>query len=274
MTSRSKSLHTKSMLLAAVCALAVLGTPGMGANAHLGKKTISDATRAVDTLAVQNVMGRHAFYHGAGKNCDELKAIWATKSGDDTFSNPHGSWVGMKNIYNSYCLANTENQKKALEALRAKYPEIKDSPESYGVGDFLIHTLTTPIIEIAGDGKSAKGMWYSPGVMVGAKPDGTAGGIWFFEKYGVDFVKEDGQWKIWHIQMFYDFTGPLEHGLADVPIQRDMSKVEAGEKQFEDPLMKQQKLNPHGYKDWSPTTVPVMIRTPEPYYTFGDTFSY
>jgi hypothetical protein len=239
------------------------------------KPTISDATRAVDNQAVANVMGRHAFYHGAGKNCDELTAIWAKKAPTpNTFTNPAGAWTG-EHIQSSYCEMNTVNQKKDLDALRKIYPEIPDSPSSYAAGQFLMHTLTTPIIEVAGDGKTAKGMWYSPGIFVGATngSDGKAGGIYFYEKYGVDFIKEADGWKIWHIQMFYDLTGPLEHGVADVPI-KGKSMKEAGEMAAQDPRMKQDKANPKPYKDWSPTTIPVMTPTPAPYYTFSETFSY
>ena len=164
------------------------------------------------------MMSRHEYYHGAGKQCEEMDAIWVKKTPGATFSNPHGSWVGIDNIRGAYCEANRTTQQKSMEALAKKYPEIKVSPESLGVGEWRIHTLTTPILEVAGDGKTAKAMWYSPGTSVQADPTGKASGSWFFEKYGADFAKEDGQWKLWHVQMYYDLTGPLEHGMSDIPL--------------------------------------------------------
>ena len=239
------------------------------------RKGISDAERAVASFAVANVMGRHAFYHGAGKNCEELENIWAKHPPTpNTFTNPAGAWTG-EHIQSSYCEMNLVNEKKDLEELRKKYPDIPDTAASLGAGDFLFHTLTTPIIEVAGDGKTAKGMWYSPGIFIGATKgtDGKSGGIYFYEKYGVDFIKEGDQWKIWHIQMFYDYTGPLEHGVADVPVGGAGIK-EAGETKAVDPRMKQDKANPNPYPGWSPTRIPIMIATPAPYYTFSDTFTY
>jgi len=236
---------------------------------------ISDATRAVAIQAVANVMGRHAYYHGTGKNCDELDAIWAKHPPTpNTFTNPAGAWTG-EHIRSSYCEMNLVNQKKDLDALRKIYPEVPDTTASYGAGMFLIHTLTTPIIEIAGDGKTAKGMWYSPGIMIGPinGTDGGPGGIYFYEKYGVDFIKEEDGWKIWHIQMFYDYTGPLDHGVATIPVKEKVKK-EAGETESVDPRMKQDKANPNPYQEWSPTRIPVMTPTPAPYYTFSETFSY
>ena len=243
--------------------------------AETKRATISDATRAVAIQDVANIMGRHAYYHGSGKNCDELDAIWAKHPPTvNTFTNPMGSWTGT-HIQSSYCEMNTVNQKKDLDALRKIYPEIPDSPASYAAGQFLIHTLTTPIIEIAGDGKTAKGMWYSPGIFIGATngTDGKAGGIYFYEKYGVDFIKEDGQWKIWHIQMYYDYTGPMEKGVAEIPTNGKSMK-EAGEMEAQDPRMKQDKANPHPYESWGPKRIPVMVPTPAPYYTFSETFAY
>jgi hypothetical protein len=49
------------------------------------------------------------------------------------------------------------------------------------------HCLTSPVIQVAKDGKTAKAIWFSPGV---------EGNQWAYGKYAIDFVKEDGQWKI------------------------------------------------------------------------------
>src|SRR5450631_1975251 len=64
---------------------------------------IAKAERALDMLEVQNVMSKHAYYHGAGKNCDEFDALWVKKTPEPAFSNPRGSWVGMNRIRASYC---------------------------------------------------------------------------------------------------------------------------------------------------------------------------
>ncbi len=72
-----------------------------------------------------------------------------------------------------------------------------------GVGQLLLHVTTTAIIEVAADGKTAKGFWYSPGMI--AESGQTGNTIW--EAYGVDFVKEGDEWKMWHLHMFTDFMG-------------------------------------------------------------------
>ena len=72
-----------------------------------------------------------------------------------------------------------------------------------GVGQLLLHVTTTAIIEVADDGQTAKCFWYSPGMI--AESGQTGNTIW--EAYGVDFVKENGEWKMWHLHMFTDFMG-------------------------------------------------------------------
>ena len=82
----------------------------------------------------------------------------------------------------------------------------------------------------------------------------------------MDFVKEDGKWKIWHIQMCYDNTPP---GWG---AERRPPEGEEGQMGFD---LQMSRENPDPYKPWGPTTVPkIQPPFPEPYYTFDETFSY
>ena len=59
------------------------------------------------------------------------------------------------------------------------------------------------MIELADDLQTAKGMWYSQG----SKADVTESGpvsYWTFGVFCVDFVPENGAWKIWHLQYLED----------------------------------------------------------------------
>lgn len=35
-------------------------------------------------------------------------------------------------------------------------------------------------------------------------------GSWLWVRYGVDFIKEAGEWKIWHLQVFPFFKTPFD----------------------------------------------------------------
>jgi hypothetical protein len=192
--------------------------------------------RALDITEVQNVMSRHAYYHGVGYHLQELKGIWVREDGPyaatASFGQNHGYWVG--------------------------------------IGSIIMHTLTTPIIEVAGDGKTAKGMWYSPGQVTEIGPDGKPMAMWMWEKYGADFVKEDGKWKLWHIHVYTDFAVPPGKSWIDPSTGSDFSSGDTVER----PSEMKPDIAKVTYKEWSPTTVPQLTPMPEPYYTFSETFSY
>jgi hypothetical protein len=57
--------------------------------------------------------------------------------------------------------------------------------------------LTTPIIQVAKDCRTARAVWTSPGI---------AASGWAYMKYGCDFKLVDGIWKIWHLHVYGLFT--------------------------------------------------------------------
>jgi hypothetical protein len=74
--------------------------------------------------------------------------------------------------------------------------------------------LTTPVIQVAGDEKTDKGIWISFGHISGPM-GGQMSAMWAYEKYGMDFVKEDGECKIWHLHTFVDFYCPVDSVWTD-----------------------------------------------------------
>jgi hypothetical protein len=230
--------------------------------------------RALDIAEVQNAMSRHAYYHGVGYHLQELKDIWVQEDGlyaaTASFGQNHGYWVGMKRIKQYYGGLNEKNRKRNLELVSRLHPEVENTKENEGVGSLIMHTLTTTIIEVAGDGKTAKGMWYSPGQVTEVGEDGKPVAMWMWEKYGADFVKQDGEWKLWHIHMYTDFAVPPGKSWIDPAAKSDFS--------FGDTVERPPEMEPDiervTYKEWSPTTIPQLTPMPEPYYTFGETFSY
>lgn len=97
-------------------------------------------------------------------------------------------------------------------------------------GKLILHYTTTPMIEVASDGETAKGLWVMSGVESGltdpeqaqlAPPymyepelvDGKR--VWqhtVWAKYGLDFLKQDGRWKIWHFHCFEVCRSPFSMG--------------------------------------------------------------
>jgi hypothetical protein len=256
---RRQVLKTKFRCLPILIACMSVALAAFGASAQgVGKKNrpeISAGERALAMLEVQNTMSKHGFYHQVGQNCEELPDLWVKEDGPYAktvkWTNTSGGVAeGMALIKQNYCTGHLESQKQALAELSKKNPAIKNIPENIGTGgEYVMHTQETPVIEVAGDGKTAKGMWYSIGLAVRATvaADGktTIGTTWVWQKYAVDFVKEDGKWKMWHFLAIMD-QAPLESG-SGIPATYV----------------------------WNPTVAPkINPRFPEPYYTFSETFSY
>ena len=112
-------------------------------------------------------------------------------------------------------------------------------------GRLNMHLVTTEVLEVAEDGQTARGVWLSPGIETdpghpamdaselnendvkmwkskfGPDYDPTVAeppsGEWAWSKYGFDFVKEDGEWKIWRMVIYPLFKAPYDTCWCDVP---------------------------------------------------------
>ena len=90
--------------------------------------------------------------------------------------------------------------------LRRKFPDAligKTEDEIFGIGTFRVLPVSCPLIEIAEDGNTAKGLWYCQGAHCEVTGGGPTSG-WTWGYYAADFVREDDGWKIWHLQYTND----------------------------------------------------------------------
>ena len=84
-------------------------------------------------------------------------------------------------------------------------PKLSQKP-----GIMIYHYVDTPVVEIAGDHKTAKITCLAPGLDAAAK---ALVQNWIYGKYYVDMVKEaDGSWKLWHVQWFRTFECAMTAG--------------------------------------------------------------
>jgi hypothetical protein len=64
-------------------------------------------------------------------------------------------------------------------------------------GIFPLHCTATPIVEVAKDGETARGLWLMIGADTVKEPNGKVQAYWAAGGFAMDFIKEDGEWKIW-----------------------------------------------------------------------------
>lgn len=173
----------------------------------------SMARKALDQQEIQNIMSWHVMYHCYGLHREEMETIWVQEPENQataSFGQNQGFYVGYDSIWEAYVeghdISWLTSAKQYCENNDIDISSMTDEEiiEKYGgVGQLLLHVTTTAIIEVAEDGQTAKCFWYSPGMI--AESGSNANTIW--EAYGVDFVKENGVWKMWHLHMFTDFMG-------------------------------------------------------------------
>ena len=184
------------------------------ANSDVNIETVYKmAQKALDQQAIQNVMSRHVMYHCYGLHQEEMEQIWVQEPENQataSFGQNQGFYVGYEAIWDAYVDGHSEDWLKTAKSYLDKqgidYSAMSDDEilaEYGGVGQLLLHVTTTAIIEVAEDGMTAKCFWYSPGMICETGQSGNT--IW--EAYGVDFVKEGDEWKMWHLHMFTDFMG-------------------------------------------------------------------
>lgn len=89
-----------------------------------------------------------------------------------------------------------------------------------GEGCFIEHELTTPVVEVAEDDQSAKAMFISEGVLA-IDPEGwmesheVAKSMWQIGPWYMEFIRENGEWKIWHLTIFDEIETPYEQSWSE-----------------------------------------------------------
>jgi len=148
---------------------------------------------------INNLMGKYEHYLNNGM-FDEIVDLFAQKTPGVTAEIADGGvWEGIEGV------------KRLFPGLHRQVLEGRS-------GNLTEHDACCPVIEIAKDLKTAKGLWFSPGVLTRREATGELRAVWIWVKYGCDMVKEDGHWKFWHFHVYITFRTPFDEGWADRPI--------------------------------------------------------
>jgi len=149
----------------------------------------------------ENLMDKYQYYHMRGMRTEETH-LFALKT--------PGSCVEMLwGIYD-----------EPEGVLRWKRSEGYGKPQQ--AGGFPLHCMTTPIIEVAKDGETARGLWLMLGAESGKMPgDKEAKANWACGRFAMDFIKEDGEWKIWKYNTTGVLLAPFEKGWMNDNMKRE-----------------------------------------------------
>jgi hypothetical protein len=83
-----------------------------------------------------------------------------------------------------------------------------------------LHLMVNPVIDVADDGRTAKGSFYLLELATMSSPDGgQPDAVIMTGKYDDDFVKEDGRWRFKRIEVNFEQVSNLEEGWVKQPFR-------------------------------------------------------
>jgi hypothetical protein len=188
--------------------LVVVGSSLLAGGAAQAASTSCDkvgaADRAVALQQINNLMGRYA-HLGQLRGEPTLGELFALKTEGVSWRTPTGP--------------------QGIDAIKSRFLKPGEAIPELPAGQLHTHSMLTPVIEIAGDGKTAKGVWdsFQPSVQ-----NADDAGVWSWSKYGVDFVKEEGSWKIWHMQVYSIFSTPWGKSITQSAKERREAAANGG----------------------------------------------
>lgn len=149
------------------------------------KELMLQADRLEAVQACRNLMGKYSYLHTAFRNLEYVE-LWAKRE-DCWITMPFGRFEGWEGVRHCYVDIHGDRSE----------PDYQE----FGKGLMMLHEMDTEIIEVAADGKTAKACFISPGHET-SPAQGKEKGAWCWGKYYVEFIKEDGVWKFWHLILY------------------------------------------------------------------------
>ncbi len=220
---------------------------------------------------VQNIMGKYSQSYCI-KQEGALPQFWSSRE-DVSLGVNDGYYVGPESIQGYYGAIAAETA-LASRLIRARFPEKlegKTEAECFGVGQISYRPIDTPVIEVADDLRTAKGIWIVRGLVEKVTSAGPVS-FWDFSYWAVDFILEDGAWKIWHMQDLHEVDCRQGINLTDTPAPLPVDPAFAEMDSLSFPAPDKpcclRKVYSAG-RAFTPSP-----RVPEPYKTFAETFSY
>lgn len=237
---------------------------------------------------IEKLMSRYQHYYAARRSDRILSELWAQQRPDISVEDRfYGVYEGFDGPFPD-------------AGLRTYYASAMNfgSPGSCP-GKLTVCTATTQMLEIAGDLETAKGVWISIGLDADAgelASGGIGGGDrkrsgnllsmrtpegerymadWVWQTYGVDFIREDDGWKLWHLHIYDLMRCPYDEDWVSYSRKRAEQNERLG---LERSFTPYGKPAGHGVSyHWEYTIdafPPLEPRPPEPYAHFSDTFRY
>ena len=158
------------------------------------RKEVADYARVEDYIEIWKLMSIYTHLYHRLRNAEIPALVFAQKTPGVSMEVSDGGVYegpeGVKRFFEMY-LVNTKKP-----------------------GAIALHEAVNPVIEINKDGTRAKGLFHSPGLGY-RRFDEKLTAIWWYGKYNVEFVKEDGKWKFWRFHIYRLLSNNFDQPFSD-----------------------------------------------------------
>ncbi|OGO07506.1 MAG: hypothetical protein A2Y92_02260 [Chloroflexi bacterium RBG_13_57_8] len=162
------------------------------------QEQVEEGSRAKDYLEIWKLQSRYAHLYHIGR-MSEIPLLFARKTpGVNLEIEDSGVYEGIKSITRFWDTVLSEKRLKSA-------------------GNLALHMTVNPVIEIDKARTRARGVWHSHGFcsFVGV---GSFKQFLCLGKYDMEYVKEDGDWKIYKFAYRLTFMCPYEKGWVEEPV--------------------------------------------------------
>jgi hypothetical protein len=221
---------------------------------------------------LKNIMGKLSNCMILNREQDIMELFWS--HADDVCLGFNDGWYRGQQAVRGYYDACYQRNKLVAKLLQQRFPDKlkgKTEEELYGMGPMKVRPMATPVIEVAEDGQTAKGLWSCLGAHSEVEPCGPLA-RWSMGYFAVDFLREAEGWKIWHMQYVNDLDAVCGQSWGRPETLPPELPEFAALKDFSYPPYSQQQTLRTLYHTRRP--LELTPRIPEPYATFSETFSY
>lgn len=222
--------------------------------------------------AVQNLMGIFSGHYLLKQEKDIVADLFSER--DDICLAVNDGFYSGREAVTGYYEALHQKNLLTTRLIMAKYPEKfegKTEEDAYGCGLINYKPLDTPVVEIAGDEQTARGIWTCRNSYSDLR---TSGAVTFYEWGWVaaDFIKEAAGWKIWHLMIVNDVhvQAGLQYNEGEQPYAPVAGFEAMADFKMPEPNVK--KTIRTLYSTNRPRTCAPEV--PEPYETFSPAHSY
>jgi hypothetical protein len=162
------------------------------------KKMVADGAWAKDYIEIWKLQSLYAHLYHIGRRA-EIPSLFARKTPGVSLE------IEDSGVY------------EGIEGVTRLWSTIFSEKAHMTAGFLAVHMTVNPVIEINKTGTRAKGIWHSHG-FASLRVDGRLTPFLCLGKYDMEYVKEDGQWKILKFAYRQTFMTPYEKGWIQEPV--------------------------------------------------------